>query len=242
MKRYFAALTLLLLVPTSLVWAEDEKPKSDDEATAILRKVDAAAKAVKAVKYDVTAKGTGFQQFELEGRYIYTGLEGRQPQKMLADIAIKMPGSSEVQKYTGGSDGENYFVIDHGEKKAYVDIDPAVLGTRFGRAYQMGLMIEFVFATPFTDEINAKSKELKGDKTVGGVECVEIDVVYQNNLKATWCFGKKDYLPRKRIDTVPGGGGMEKTLTNLVVDPKITDATFAFKLPDGYTLVDDFAP
>lgn len=241
MKQYLAAWTLLLLVPTPLVWAEDEKPKSADEVTAILRKVDAAARAVKAVKYDVTAKGTGFQQFELEGQYIFAGLEGRQPKKMLATISIKMPGSSEVQKYTGGTDGENYFVIDHKEKKAYVDIDPAVWGTRFTRAVQMGLMIEFVYATPFTDEINAKSKELKGSKTVGGVECVEIDVIYQNDQKATWYFGKKDHLPRKRVDTSRAGSA-EKTLTNLVADPKIDDATFAFKLPEGYTQVDDFAP
>ena len=96
---------------------------------------------------------------------------------------------------------------------------------------------------PFTDEIKAESKTMKGTKTIGGVECYEIDIAYAaaSGQKATWCFSKKDFLPRKRVDIFQGGS-REKTITNLVVDPKIDDATFKLKLPAGYTQVDDFAP
>lgn len=236
----------MLLVPAALAWAEDKSTDSD-ETTKILEKVDAAAKAVKAVKYDVVAKRSGGQGFELKGTYTFSGLEGRDPKKFLADIEVTAPGSADTHKYTGGCDGENYFVIDHADKKAYVDIDPAVLGTRFGRGYRAGLMIEFVRDNPFSDEIKAESKTLKGTKTVGGVECYEIDIAYAvaGGQKATWCFSKKDFLPRKRVDFFRRGENettQEKTITNLIVDPKIDDATFKFKLPEGYTQVDDFAP
>ena len=233
----------MLLVPAALAWAEDKSPDSD-ETTKILEKVDAAAKAVKVVKYDVVAKGSGRGQgFELKGTYIFTGVEGRDPKKFLAEIEVTAPGSTDTRKYTGGSDGENYFVIDHADKKAYVDIDPAVLGSRFRRAYRVGLMIEFVYDKPFSDEIKAESKTMKGTKTVGGVECYEIDINYGAAVgqKASWCFSKKDYLPRRRVD-ITSRGTTEKTITNLVVDPKIDDSTFKMKLPEGYTQVDDFAP
>ena len=199
MKRNRAVWTVLLMFPASLVWAEDTKTAPDDEVTTLLKKVDAAAKAVKAVRYEVVAKGLGRQAFVLEGTYTFSGLEGNTPKKFLVDISVKMPGSTESQKFTGGGDGENYFVIDHAEKKAYVDIDPAVLGTRFGRAYGLGFMIEFVHEAPFNDEIIATTKTLKGSKEIEGVDCHEVDVTYANGQRATWFFSKKDFLPRKRI-------------------------------------------
>ena len=238
MKRNRAVWTVLLMFPASLVWAEDTKTAPDDEVTTLLKKVDAAAKAVKAVRYEVVAKGLGRQAFELEGTYTFSGLEGNFPQKFLFDIAVKMPGSTETQKFTGGGDGEDFFLIDHAEKKAYADIDPAVLGTRFRRASAPGLMIEFVHEAPFNDEIIATAKTLKGSKEIEGEDCHEIDVTYQNGQRATWFFSKKDLLPRKRIDP----GNTEKTLKNLVADPKLGDDAYKFKLPKGYTQVDDFAP
>lgn len=243
MKSKLAVWTAMLLVPAALTWAED-KSTASDETTKILEKVDAAAKAVNGVKYDVVVKGSeGGQGFELKGTYTLVGAEGTLPKKFLADIEVTAPGSAGTRKFTGGSDGDTYYVIDHADKKAYVDIDPAVLGSRFGRMYRAGLMIEFVHATPFTHEINAKTKTMKGTKTVGGVECYEIDIEYAaaNAPKATWCFSKKDFLPRKRVDTSTRGT-TEKTITNLVVDPKTDDETFKLKLPEGYTQVDDFAP
>ena len=243
MKSKLSVWTAMLLVPAALTWAQDKKIATD-ETTKILVKVDAAAKAVKGVKYDVVAKAAGGgQAIDLKGTYIIVGADGTMPKKFLADLEVTAPGSAGSRKYTGGSDGDTYYVIDHAEKKAYVDIDPAVLGTQFRGAYRQGLMIEFVYATPFTDEINAESKTMKGTKTVGGVECYEIAISYAaaGAPKATWCFSKKDFLPRKRVDT-SARGVTEKTITNLVVDPKIDDATFKLKLPEGYTQVDDFAP
>ena len=86
----------MLLVPVALTWAEDKSPASD-ETTKILVKVDAAAKAVKAVKYEVVAKQSGGGRgFELKGTYIFTGLEGRDPKKFLVEIEVKAMGSSDT--------------------------------------------------------------------------------------------------------------------------------------------------
>ena len=75
MKTKLSVWAAMLMVPVALTWAEDKSPASD-ETTKILVKVDAAAKAVKAVKYDVVAKGSGGGQgFELKGTYTFTGLD-----------------------------------------------------------------------------------------------------------------------------------------------------------------------
>ena len=102
--------------------------------------------------------------------------------------------------------------------------------------------------TPFSDEINGKSRELKGSKVVKGVGCYEVYVVYaaESAPPATWHFSKNDFLPRRRIDYFTGPDGQKftrtKVISNLVVDPKLDEMAFKLKLPDGYTKTDDFAP
>ncbi len=226
----------------------DEKP-AESEAVQILKKVDAAARAVKAVKYHVKGKGTGSiaaRAGEIEATVIFTGLVGMAPEKYFCDARVKTPGSKEAKHITVGSDGEEYYLLDHTEKKAYVDIDPAVLGL-MGRVPQSLIMIEFLHPTPFQDEIDGKAQKLLSTKTIDGVECYVIEVEYSmNDRKAVWSFGKKDYLPRERLDqfAMPDGSkaGQLKVITNLDVHPRIDDSIFKFKLPKGYTNIDDFAP
>jgi outer membrane lipoprotein-sorting protein len=109
-------------------------------------------------------------------------------------------------------------------------------------------MIEFIHPTPFNDEINGRSRELKGSEKVDGEDCYIIHVVYaaEQAPQAIWSFSKKDFLPRRRIDiyALPDGqeGRGTKTITNLVVDPKVDEEVFKLKLPEGYTKTDDFAP
>jgi len=243
-------LVLGLALTPFAAWSEEEKKSGElTDPVEILKKVDEATKAVKAVQYDVEFEGTGAAAARAakgEGTYLFTGVVGTRPQKYRADIKIKRPDSEEVQHLTGGSDGDVYFLIDHANKKAYEDIDPAVIGT-IGRPLQAGLMVEFVHETPFTDEINATKHELRGSKTIGGEDCYEIHVGYANQAQeATWYFSKKDFLPRGRIDffRVPNQpeGGQQKFLKNLKVDPPIDADAFKLKLPEGYTKTDDFAP
>lgn len=251
MKRAICLL-LSLSFASVAVFAEDPKPGELTDPLEILKKVDAAARAVSKIKYDSVveiptdfANRFGFQK--IEAKYIISGAVNGQPEKYFADLKISLPGSGEVRSVTAGSDNDIFYIIDHKGKMAYEDIDPAVVGPT-GRILQAAGMIEFIHPTPFSDEINGRSHELRGSESVGGEECYVVHVVYanENSPQATWSFSKKDFLPRKRIDAYRIGEGQTanqvKTVTNLVVDPNISDDVFKLKLPEGYTKTDDFAP
>jgi hypothetical protein len=225
-----------------------EEATEDSEAIEILRKVDAAAKAVGAVSYKVSSVPAGIAVNFLsasEGGGVMTGWTGQRPEKFRMSVKTTRPGTGEAMAVTGGGDGEMFFLLDHLDKKAYEDFDPAVMGAG-GNALGAVSMLEFVHPTPFSDEINADVAELQGTEDVGGVECHRIDVVYSGGRgKSTWFVSTEDFLPRRRIrhfTTPQGEGTLDVVVTDLVVDPDIGPDTFAMKLPEGYEQVDDFAP
>ena len=227
-----------------------EKTAGLTDPVAILKKADAAAKAVKAVKYDVVVEGTGAaEQYvgKTKATIILSGATPSGPEKYLIDARVIAPGSTDASHITGGSDSDVFFVVRHAQKMAYEDIDPAVMGSS-RRGLMGGIMFEFVAAEPFGDEINGKSQKLAGSKTIGGVDCYEIHVVYavERAPEAIWYFSKKDFLPRGRIDKYKLGddreGTVRKMVSNLVVNPKLDKDVFKLKLPKGYTKTDDFAP
>jgi hypothetical protein len=253
MKQVLCLCLTVVLVPVAALAGDEKADKKTGDMTdpvAILKKVDAAARAVKAVKYDVVTATTGAlvgRAATAEAAYIVTGFLNNGPEKFFCDAKVKVPSASEPVRLTGGTDNNMFFVIDHRNKKAYEDIDPAVMGAAAGVFRQIG-MIEFIHPTPFSDEINGKSQELKGTEKIEGEECYVVHVVYQapQAPQATWYFSKKDFLPRRRVDewALPTGekGTMTRTVKNLVVDPKLDENTFKLKLPEGYTKTDDFAP
>ena len=249
MKRN-AVFMLTLALGSTAALAQEKKPGELTDPLDILRKVDAATKAVKSVQYDVTLiPGGALADSALSGEvsFIVSGYQNGAPEKYFADAKIKLRGESEVKRVTAGTDYDTYFIIDHAGKIAYEDLDPIVLGPA-GRLFQQAAMLEFVHDAPFSDELNGKSRKLLGTKTIGGEECYEIHVVYASDRapEGTWCFSKKDFLPRQRTDHYSmgerGTGTRTKTITNLVVNPKIEPNTFKLKLPEGYKKTDDFAP
>jgi outer membrane protein assembly factor BamB len=220
----------------------------DSEAVKILRQVDAAARAVEVARYKVSIQPAGVAVNFIsasEGGGIMAGWGGQRPEKFQMTVKTTRPGSDESMEITGGSDGENFFLIDHLGKKAYADFDPAVMGAGGGAVGAVS-MAEFVHPTPFSDEIHGDSAEIQGVEEVGGVECYRIHVVYSGGQgQSTWFFGKEDYLPRRRIryfSTPQGEGTLEITVTDLKIDPEVGPDTFAMRLPEGYEQVDDFAP
>lgn len=251
-------LGLALVVPAAFAEDEGKCPKKAGELTdpvEILKKVDAAAKAVTAVKYDVTVDGMGAlaeRAGKVQASITATGYSsaggGRfSAEKYYVDAKVTLPGSTTVKHISGGTDNDLFFVVHHDTKMAYEDIDPGVMGAS-ARAFQAGMMIEFFVPEPYSDELNGKSQKLTGSKQVGGEDCYEVQVVYaaENAPEATWYFSKKDFLPRGRIDKfrLPDGqeGMLRKMITKLEVDPKLDEAVFKLKLPKGYTKTDDFAP
>jgi len=233
----------------------DDKPAADlTDPVEILKKADAACKALKSIKYEVAREGEGdlaARVARLQAEVIQAGAspggEKAQAAKFVIDARYARPGQSEIQRVTAGSDAETFFVIEHAKKLAHEDIDPAVMGVT-GSGLVRAMFIEFMHTAPFNDEIIGKSRELKGSKAIGGVDCYEVHVVYQADEApaATWFFAKTDFLPRCRVDEykLPDGtkGLLRKTITKLEADPKLPDDAFKLKLPEGYTKTDDFAP
>lgn len=254
MKRTICMLFGLALAPTAVAQEAGVDPTKEKaeltDPVEILRKVDAAARAVKVVKY--TAKSKGLLAAEArtpvaEGTAILSGYAAPMAAEWYFDIKVQRPGSAETDELSAGSDGDMFYLVDKAAKIAYEDIDPAVLGRR-GQIVQRSItMIEFVHPTPFSDEINGRSQELKGITKVGDEECYEIHVAYaQGNQEAHWFVSTKDFLPRRvdRFFTAPDGGrqGTQLILTSLTVDPKFDKSPFKLALPEGFTKTDDFAP
>jgi len=222
--------------------------EEDSEAIKILRKVDAAAKAVSGVRYEAVVEPAGAAVnfvSAAEGGGVFFGWNGQAVEKSRMSVKTTQRGSSEPIEATGGGDGDMFFLIDHLAKKAYVDFDPAVTGSS-GNALGALRMVEFVHPTPFSDEINADTAELQGTEEIGGVECHKIHVVYQGGAgESTWFFSTEDLLPRRRIrhlNTPQGAGTLTVTITDLEVDPEVDPEMFSLKLPEGYEKIDDFAP
>lgn len=264
--RKLIGITVSLVMLAGVVLGQDtgkkpEKNKDEGKKTAvekmtdpveILKKADAACQAVKAVKMELTVEGDEAVAKifpKIQASVIATDAEraGNYPtiKKYLTDLKYTRPNESEPKHITAGSDGENFFLIDHASKKAHVDIDPAVLGSA-GRLLQYATMIEFLIDQPFNDEINGKEQKLLGTKTIEGEECYEIHVVYAAGSEATWYFSTKDFLPRCRVDITPlqdgTTGKLIKTIKKVDPNPKIDENTFKLKLPEGYTQTEDFAP
>ena len=248
MKRLLPMMFGVFVLVGSVFAQEDKKPGELTDPVEILKKVDAAAKAVQAARYKCTFERLGEQgqMPKVEGTVLLTGWTGGGPAKFKIEAKVKQPNSEEETRISAGGDGNEFYVVDHKNKKAYVDIDQAVMG-RTGRPAQLIVVAEFTHPTPFSDEINGQKQELRGSKTIAGEDCYEIYVQYTSaQQEAVWHFSKKDFLPRARLDIFKGPDGGEikqqKTLSNLEVDPKLSDDAFKFSLPEGFERIDDFAP
>jgi len=250
MKRILCLLPILLVAGT-FVLAEEEKstePQRDPLAMEIFEKVDAAIKQVSSVRYTGTSHPSGIATnfvADAEGEAIFEGWNGATPENFYAHVKTKDRDGEPVD-ITAGGNGDMFFLIDHAGKKAYADMDPGVLGAGRNAVFGFG-MIEFVHDHPFDDELAAESVELLEETEVGGEPCYQINVVYAGGGgESIWFFSTNDYLPRRRIQkfTRPGAGEgtIERTITNLEVNPEIAASQYVMKLPSGYEQIDDFAP
>jgi len=226
------------------------EPVKSEKAVEILKKADDLTKKVTSVHYKGTFKATGrVGQMRPEAEFdaCLSGEWGTPSFKYRTTIKYKQPGATETEEFTVGSDGQTYYLIDPKEKKVYEDVDPAVHGRR-GQLAQGVLMIEYVHASPFTDELKGRVIEYAGTEKVGDEECHKIRINYSSQATqwATWYFSTKDNLPR-RVDREftggqGGGGGTQQILTEVNVDPKFDKDPFVSSVPEGFTKTDDFAP
>ena len=242
-------LVLPVLAMGAVVYGSERRIDELTDPLEILQKADAATKAVDAVKYNVRFSGggdAGAQAPSVEGSVLLSGWFAGAPEKFLCEAKVRQPDSRETLTLTAGSDSQVFYLIDHYAKKAHVDINPGVVGAT-GRAALALRVLEFVAEAPFGDEINARSRVLKGIAKIGDEECYEIDIVYAvpGAPEATWFFSTRDFLPRgvlRKFKTPQGEQANQQwTLTDLVVDPKFFKDPFKLRLPSGYTRTDEFA-
>jgi len=242
---------LFLGMFAALAFGQDAAKKPGDltDAVEILKKADAACKAVDFIQYTANVKGEGAaEKFvpKASGTAVLKDWGKNGPAQYRFEAKIEKPGSSDVAEVTVGSDGKTYFLIDAKEKKVYEDVDPTVVGTA-GRGAGMLTMAEFVHPEPFSDEIKGFKQELKDSAKIGDEDCYQVHVTYTDGgQEAAWYFSKKDFLPRRvdRFRKMPTGetGSTSLVVTKLTVDPKIDKDPFKLVVPEGFTKIDDFAP
>ena len=96
-------------------------------------------------------------------------------------------------------------------------------------------------------EINGDAQLITGSKMVGDEECHEMRIIYSGGRgEAVWWFSKRDFLPRgvQRILVSPSGKRaiQQWLITDLLVDPELSEETFLFPVPEGYTKTNRPAP
>lgn len=222
----------------------DEKP----DVRAILKKADENTKALSAVSYDAEFYGEGDESLVNRAGHVRGHVIAKKGKKSLmgsifggtSDIVryegeVRLPGTEDWTPFTITCDGRIVYRIDPASK-TFVRGPLPDAGQLLRRGRPL-LMVEFVHATPFSDEINGKKATYEGEKDVGGVTCHVIYVHYQiNDLEARWYFGKEDLLPR-RVDRIVQGeekGATVQVVTNLNTQPEIQDGTFRLTAPDGF--------
>src|SRR5262249_11799416 len=90
---------------------------------------------------------------------------------------------------------------------------------------------------PFSDELEADSSKYEGKKSINGVDCHVIYIVYKEHRgEARWYFGMNDNLPHRvdRIDTQAAEAVNVLELADVKPDPAFDEKTFKIAPPEGY--------
>lgn len=260
MIRVFSMILWLLLVPLALARRSDENPEkpqsvgqsaeSQMDAIDIVKKADAATRAVKSVKYQAKVEpspAAAGQVPVIEGTGIMAGEQQDGFDKFRFEVQVRWPGSDETSGYVIGSDRDTYYFTDARAETVYADIDPSVMGRRGRTISQLFAMAEFTHPAPFADELDGDLIKLVGTEKIGDEECHRVHVVYATGRgEAFWSFSQKDHLPR-RVERILRRESAESvkytvTVTELQVDPKLPEDSFKVVVPEGFTQTDAFAP
>ena len=159
------------------------------------------------------------------------------PEKYRCDLKIKSPTATQPAVLIIGHYRDEFYLMDPLTKTVHIGNSPAVLGAaqQFLRALHM---LELVHPMPFAEEINAPKQQFLGKKLVGSEECDEIRVAYAGGKReALWFIGSRDFLPRAvhRIFQTPAGvEESQQQLTELVINPTLTEDIFKPKFPPDY--------
>lgn len=204
------------------------------DVKAILTKVDATTKAVKEISYSAKLSGDGALANDVPAISGVVKLQ-RNGESLIPKINVDATkGDTKVSLVC---DGKKVLLVNHTDKRFQSGELPEAGGLL--RDFQQSLyMQEFMHPTPFSDELDADKTVHEGMKTIGGVECHVIYVVYNNGQgEARWYFGKDDNLPHRveriirRGDTV---GARVLEIADVNPHPSYSEDTFKTDPPVGY--------
>lgn len=255
--RMYRTLAAMMVLTAARALAQPAEMSAQGlDAIEILKKVDAATKAVRAVEYTGRLEGKAAAESHtliVEGTVVMSGAvdvprtrDLVAPKRYLCDVITTDPHSGKTRHLAIGADGKSYYLIDHDAKKVYVGSTPEVLGTISRPAVALW-MREFIHPEPFSDEINGDTQVLTDSKRIGDEDCYEIHIIYKNAIgEALWWFSKRDFLPRgvQRVMNTPSGQRaiQQWQITNLVADPKLPEDAFKLVIPERYAKVKGNAP
>ena len=234
--RAISSLTPLLALSWRVAPALGDEP----DLIEIIGKVDRTTKAVKAVSYNIKVWMEGklpFPQPRIEAAVkTQKNTQGELP-LLWIDGVIKVPRSELTHPFHLVLNEKQAAAVDKKDKICTVANLPEAIDL-VSRPLQTMVMQAFLHPTPFSDELNAVSREYQGTKTIAGTECHVIQVVYQGGeSEARWYFGVDDFLPHRvdRIHTGPTGQAVHVLeLSDVDTAPKFDDTTFAVRVPDGF--------
>jgi len=247
--RFITGASIALAIIAAPLLAGGEKLSDPKE---ILKRADAAMKAVKTVSYDAKYTSEGWVKpfvADVEGKVVL-GPDGEYDvPRFYCEVEMKKPDWDAPQSFTAGCDGNEYYLIDAKTKKAHHDMDPVVLGAN-SRDIQRVSMREFTADEPFKDELAAKDISLTSTKTIDGEMCYEVEIKTEGGRQkaVVWWISTKDFLPRgvKRVHAPRGGegedGSTQLMIRNVIATKKNKPEVFTLKVPAGYTKTDEFAP
>lgn len=239
-------------------WADE--PKSDlartvqdepPDVMTILRKADAATRAVGTVSYEGEYAGLGEmgkKSPSVRGRIVAAPgkksllglLIGRSDgtDRIYCEGEIVTPDSTETIPFKIATDGRRAYRVCTSEQSYSLGDLPGA--SKLINPAIMLYMREFLHPTPFSDEINAKDQRYESAREVGGVDCHVIYIVYANDTLSRWYFGKEDYLPR-RVDRILKSGEQEQEIGyslevhDLKINPVVDNHLFELNAPEGFT-------
>jgi len=207
----------------------------DPKAVSILQRADAACKAAKVVQYNATSYTLGSHS-RVSGMFLKDV-----PNKRLRIDATRVslaPPQESAYEYSWADTTCRF--VSHSDR-TYIHGAYSGFNSLPRDVWRLN-MFELGHGDPFGDELKGASRH-EGQERVEGVLCDVVYVKYQEaGTFARWYFGP-DALPRKveryfnMFPDLPASQRVVRTLTvtDLVVDPPLTDEDFLVPEPEGYT-------
>lgn len=206
----------------------------------IVKNSKAALSLISSVKYDILVEGHGENKSRvIKAKTTLLGYANRLPKYFKVELDYQGSNPQSSKKLSGGSDGNEFYIIDHLEKTFKRDIESNLLGSNFNTILQ-GVVNSFVSIVPMNIEKTAKKKTLKGIKNIDGVNCYEISFLFPQygNYEIIWYFSIKSFLPKakKTSYTMKNGkiAGFYSTISKMVINPKLSMESFKFSEPKEY--------